>query len=883
MRMKRIIHLLLAFLPVIAVATLRAAPPPPQPQQAQQQPVLLTPSIVKKAKLILVNATARTDRIFLAWQQDDAATAYKIYRGGAFLAQVQKHTPAADYLTGDEWTEVMLALGVIKKPGESFSYGQFHAAGKVGEVDRNEIRWLLAQLHAGAARAMGLGYLDTNVEAGKKYKYQVKKIVNGKEIDWGGEQEVTARDYRLDMVMPTAGQVIGGDQRIALYWPRNEKITAYDVYRDGKKVNGLPVTTVGPKPAPAQGHAGSGQYALPAQTTLTIQNAETVHFFVDQTKLAQDKNDPKKTVILDELKNGVHQYKIVPRDLLGAGQGSLNLTGTAQDFFPPAPPDPLTFETVEDEWTLPAAKSAGCCNTCSLCQGQWNPPAAGGKHKYFSGLKIAWNHVRWNTEGLPEKVASYKVYRYDSVQAATNDKNGTGGDLAGTVTVPLNPMQLFATIVVDKGIKPELMYWYRVFAWDQAGHVTGSGVFSASFRDNRPPLAPDFVSYEYADSSETQITINWAPCADSDLAGYRIYRRVCGAKPVQVPYNGGLVQNVGAQAIKPSWTDDQFRLIKTIPVAKTLTPSQTQALNQMSSQTQSGNQMTLKQSPPANTATGLQVPLSYADVSLPEMSPLCYEYVVRAFDRSQNVSLDTKGNITCGRLHDTKGPEAPTITALKARGNSIRIEWVAPPTPDLFTFRIQRSENGTNWSEIQTDPAFPAKIKCEDTPPEGREFAVGLGPGMHEGKDKNTYWLEDAQGIKPNVKYYYRVVAVDYLQNPKTGKEEGSVLPVMTTFTYEQFQNDAPAVQAPVFNPQRGVTLVWSIPGGVTGVTYIVHRSAKSAGEGFLPLAAGLTKTEYADAAARPGVQYWYKVQYVTAAGHYSAFSNVVSCTPPMT
>ena len=127
-------------------------------------------------------------------------------------------------------------------------------------------------------------------------------------------------------------------------------------------------------------------------------------------------------------------------------------------------------------------------------------------------------------------------------------------------------------------------------------------------------------------------------------------------------------------------------------------------------------------------------------------------------------------------LHD-----ALPISNLKARGNSIRVEWVAPPTPDLFTFRILRSEDGAAWTKVSIDPSFPPQVKCEDVPPEGRDWALGLGPGMHEGVDgngqplKNAYWYEDKQGIKANTKYYYKVVAVDYNKNPAADSEGGSV------------------------------------------------------------------------------------------------------------
>ena len=58
----------------------------------------------------------------------------------------------------------------------------------------------------------------------------------------------------------------------------------------------------------------------------------------------------------------------------------------------------------------------------------------------------------------------------------------------------------------------------------------------------------------------------------------------------------------------------------------------------------------------------------------------------------------------------------------------------------------------------------------------------------------------------------------------------------------------------------------------------MLFRSGSASG--FQSIAAGLTKASFVDATARPGVMYWYKVQYVTPAGHYSDYSSVMSWPP---
>jgi len=835
MRIKPLSVLVLSAL-LIGLATPAFLAPPPVTPLGPAKPVQL-----KVMALLNVYGIARPDKIFVTWAADENAASYKVFRDGQTtpVKVAKPFTPIAQSFTPEEWTEIKKALG-ISQPGQFFNTGVYKYTA------RGEIRQVLSQFYASVAVVMGLGYLDANVKPGEKHSYEIKKVVNGQD-DFLGSIELAAKDYSTDLVMPAPTQclVLQGDQRLDLYWPKSNRIAGYDIYRNNgpAKLNDLPVAMVKPKPDPDAKPQAQGMNLIQINKALLGQGAELMHFFADQT------NSVTKNV----LKNGLtYQYKIVPRDMLGPSTKNLTLSGTPQDLLPPAKPDPLTIEVLANgAWTLPAAKTTGCCATCPLCQPNWTPPAPGTQYSFNNGLRISWQPVQVNEEGLPEEVASYMVYRYNAQAAAATDKDGGGGILVGTVNVPANPLQKCATAVDDQAARPGIVYYYRAFVADKAGHQVGSGIFPASFTDNKPPLAPDHAHKESAD--EQTITIFWdpSPDPDKDLAGYRIYRRVCGTGPIEVPYNAPGPKTGASSQL--THADDQFRLVGM--VGKNVTSFTDKAAKQGG--------------------------------SIPDASPLCYEYCVRAFDLGQNTSLDTRGNITCGRLKDTKGPTAPTIIALKARGNSIRIEWAAPPTPDLFSFRVYRSVDKTQWQQISIEPTFPSDIKCEDTPPEGRDFALGLTPDMYEGTDdkgqplNNTYWLEDKNDVKPNTKYYYRVVSVDYLKNPATGKESGSASTVMSTFTYDKFVTDAPKLNPAIFDPQKGVVLTWTAP-SMQGITYIVYRSSKSQTDGFLPLAADLTKNGYADATARPGIQYWYKVQYgVTASGHYSNFSNAVICTPP--
>ena len=163
--------------------------------------------------------------------------------------------------------------------------------------------------------------------------------------------------------------------------------------------------------------------------------------------------------------------------------------------------------------------------------------------------------------------------------------------------------------------------------------------------------------------------------------------------------------------------------------------------------------------------------------------------------------------------------------------------------------------NQNNWTQVSYDPPF-IEIKCSDTPPVAPDFASGLDPGngnpaMRQGSIKNTYWFIDTKDVKPNRKYWYKIVSLDYLQNPKKGSQYllDSTSPMMSTFTYDQYVNESLTLQPPTYNDQKGVILTWNQPSGATNISYLLYRSSKSADDGFTPLAK-LNVNNYTDPTA---------------------------------
>jgi len=873
------------------------------PNPGQQTVKIIKPKVVVKPEFanlaIPVGAASRPGKIMIAWSARDNATGYYIYRTDQTtqvtvclndldpkLQQSPKSKPImkrtaaniGDCLTAGS-AEMKDIAAVLQISADSPA--AFFTAG-TNTLDRDNLRLMLSQLYSGAARAMGTGFLDHfGLVSGRVYRYKVVPVINGAEsFGYGGVVEAVNEDSSVKMTMPDSNEctIYQGDQTVELLWPRNNGILAYDIYRvpndsagklnrfasvltvdrSGDAATGYvtePIIRIKPKPKTISTGASLPMLTQPKAPLLNSSNKKSWSFFVDATLIS---NTSGGYNVLHELQNGTtYRYNIVPRDILGPATSSgktLELKATPVDLLKPGLPDPLKFTVIQKQWTLPTPPTdAGCCATCPLCEENWVYPNPGTVYTEINGgLKVSWSQVKYNEEGNPEDVAVYKLWRYSSQKEAALN-NSADRTLIGSRKV--NQLTLYA--LTDNTAKSETLYWYRIEVADQAQHSSFSAPFCASYRDNLPPLAPGNVKVvpTNTDADLTQLRVTWDSSRDgedlavkaADLAGYRIYRRVCGTKPYTLrPSDGNKDHRPTREDIVKGNYQDFFVSIGTVMASENKT--------------------------------------EFIDKTLPPESPYCWEYCVRAFDISQNVSKDHIGNVACGRLTKTRGPRAAVITALTARGNAIRIDWAAPPSVDLYSFGIYRSESSgvqgsDKWIPIFT-PAFHTEIRCEDTPPTAPDFCSGLNPSngqppIYQGGVKNTYYFIDNQKVESNRKYSYKIISYDFLGNPKSDSAylAESTSPVMSTFTYDQYVQSALTLEQPIYTATQGVLLKWSAPPEPAKVVYLVYRGSESAASGFAPLATELTETQYTDATARPGVTYWYKVQYVTSVGHYSEYS----------
>ena len=154
-------------------------------------------------------------------------------------------------------------------------------------------------------------------------------------------------------------------------------------------------------------------------------------------------------------------------------------------------------------------------------------------------------------------------------------------------------------LVPPYGTKP---FFYRIRVADPFGNLGApSAVITGAVPDTTPPGPTDLVG---ATGAPDHIRVEWKPNAEPDLAGYQIYRGVC---------DRGFIY-------RPGITHEKDKEGKVITRGESRYPCD----------------MTLVGDVPVGDANAMYAAdgrIWFEDFSVPEGSPLCYGYWVRAYDR----------------------------------------------------------------------------------------------------------------------------------------------------------------------------------------------------------------------------------------------------------
>jgi hypothetical protein len=384
-------------------------------------------------------------------------------------------------------------------------------------------------------------------------------------------------------------------------------------------------------------------------------------------------------------------------------------------------------------------------------------------------------------------------------------------------------------------------FYYRLRCKDARGNLSApSAAISARVPDTTPPGPTNVVdSKGYSD----RIDVFWLPNTEPDLAGYQVWRSVCGNGTPYRPGGspGDPQEGYYTHGIKPLPCD--FVLVGQV----------------------------LKEE--ANEMLESTGRIQFSDDSVPEGSPICYSYWVRAFDESRNLYLGQydcpkAGEYICQKLYEETPPPVPIIAAVKARDNAVELKWISSPVQDLRCFHVYRSlkENDA--------PLFAACVFIDGTPPSTTKWEGIEDPSCSDiPAEPDPTSIEVSftdKNLEPKQVYWYRISALDWLGNESNGTDLDRI-PAISTFTYSKNQPVLPVVLSPGA-PQIdcGRVVRWNPPFNPANVAgFLVFRSTTAAGN-YRQVSPIVKGNEFTDKSAFVGKDYWYRVQSIDKSGKTS-------------
>jgi hypothetical protein len=614
---------------------------------------------------------------------------------------------------------------------------------------------------------MGQAYVDDKVTVGKKYLYAISEAkkpgMESKIIDTASVVAGTV----LPLPAPKGVTTIAGDNKVMVRWNEMGTASGYDVYRrhllfSSVKVNGADIVE---------------------KCTLDLKGNKIAekNCFIDFMRWDEAGDTVRHEVVAPDsvygpLNGKTYYYKVRAYDVLGRpGSFSSEVPALPKDETPPAVPYGISVDAYPD------------------------------------GLQPKWYQVTYDALGHVELsgIKGYKVYRFNSADS-----------LADSIVVKSMLPDTFGAFPFYKDKDPSLfsaygekIYWYRVRCIDKAGNVSGlSPSAGNSLPDTTPPKPPRNLK---ADSHADHIALQWEKPnpVPPDLAGYNIYRGVCGGDTVCID-SARIGEKKQWVCTKWEWRPYPMYLV--------------------------GN----KDYPDS---------LKFKDFTVPASSPICYRYTIKAYDRSQNLS-DTSRTV-CQKLREETPPAPPVIAGLKARDRAIKVEWVSSPVQDLFGFIVERADKEAgSYKRISDSLKFPTVVKCEDIP-------------------ATNIWAADSvfsfvdTTVQEKKVYWYRVRAADY------GGNIGDPSVPIETYTYDLGAPPTPFnLSASQPSGQCALEISWRPAYDTVYSGFVVFRSSNSS-SGYRQISPIIRGNKFLDNKIIANKEYWYKVQYFAKNGNRSRVS----------
>ena len=822
--------------------------------------LLITVNASLNAQSLELFTRSGTGRILLMWSPDTVTpnVRYNIYRKEATElswpgtpinpAPLGPITNCTEFKTiipvgSDFWT--MLSYALADSTGGIPPVTPLANVCSITSFPVGSEKWRRVQFFAGyepdVGRVMGQSWMDNTVSVGKTYTYRIVRVnLSNQELALLPESEASIKAGTPGAIpTPSGVQAVPGDSKVQVLWniPGSNKFQSFDVQR--ATAAGGPWTKVSDVDVSAR---ISSTIAL--DTLIPDRHGFTDYERYDSTGAATTHpvpNPPGADLNIAGPRDGTkYFYQVRHKDPLGnTGAWSSTVSATPQDVARPGTPQGLNVTAIES----------------------------------LNGFQIRWNRVELDEEGHEEEMQGYRVYRYENPEDPNVGAVAVGGLVA-------QPGDTSTTITIDDtspGLRSpcgDKTYYYRIESVDLANNVSYRSIaVGDALKDT---TRPDNVKGTEAKGFDDFIQVRWDLNSDCDINEYRIYRAYCNygdwfpcppdreSDPLTWEWYKKYLGMYGDRQDMPTYPTTHYDPKAGFP----------KNLPDCGGPFELVGTITHKEAEERKASEGKAW---FNDETVPAGSPICYAYLVKAVDKSQNESGimpipdPAKEIVVCQRLRDLTPPGPAIISGLLARDSTVIVEWIGPPVQDIAAYHVYRSEeeDGTYvWvggKTVVPPPGTGVVLTAPYTPPP----VVGCDSIPLVSRD----WMSAgtiADPVEPRDIWWYKVVGIDQQGNETPPDSAVGV----STFTFKTRREPGPEIVS--ITPEEGpcsFRIEWTPPfDGDSAIGFAVFR-CKSAGGDYYQVGSVVPGNSYVDKTVARNTTYWYRITMLKQDGSLTALS----------
>lgn len=372
-----------------------------------------------------------------------------------------------------------------------------------------------------------LGYADKTAEQGKTYSYKVAYLKSGSEVELGVSEEVAAGMSAQAPV--NAITAIQNMNKVLLNWsPDNDNYIAYNVYRDGVKINKDPVMildvssngkTIDPDNRFSDTTITDGATYSYSYTAFDGFGNETTQSASVQITITSTSLPPKPTnITFDGNGNLTLSWKVEPAGNL-AGFSVFRGEDVKSEFIKLntslLPVSQTTFidETAEMNkkyfYYVASETNSGLKNMSSVIaasKSDYSKPMP--PQNITAESDSQYVYLKWN-KSVSGNVIGYKIFR---------NIKGRSGEFLLLTPLPVEGENYIDTLSVGALNN----FYYSIVAVNQVYlNSDYSDIAEVKLKDVIPPVAPVITDLTVTGNS---VSVQWIPSFDTDIAGYKVYR-----------------------------------------------------------------------------------------------------------------------------------------------------------------------------------------------------------------------------------------------------------------------------------------------------------------------------------------------------------------------